>query len=332
MRQSRQALLLAAVWCLAVASVRADKPSNPLVGKWKHASGKITLEIEPNRLHILADQPGNDDLLSLHADYGLTRDLTVYGLFTRVEGKKESLLDKPFSFRVRVEDGCLVIRDAYIGCAHAQELADLDFLHGVYHNAATPIANKAEPKSEKPPTPMPSSEVLVRSIPTPVPSCRLQGNRLENLALCDFDGKVWEYRRDRRGRLLLLDFWYHNCSPCLLDIPKLVALKSDFGPYGLEVVSIACETGSLETQRQNVRAIRNRYQANYTMLLSGGGQGRCPVVEQFQVTYFPMLVLIDQDGTILWRSNREGMDDHAHQQLRKMIQDKLIPNAKKEAH
>jgi hypothetical protein len=37
-----------------------------------------------------------------------------------------------------------------------------------------------------------------------------------------------------------------------------------------------------------------------------------------------MLVLIDTDGTILWRSPSNGMDMYAHHVLRKMIDDRLV--------
>src|SRR5579875_1844557 len=101
------------------------------------------------------------------------------------------------------------------------------------------------------------------NLPTPVPSCGLYGNRLDNFALYDLDGNVWEYKRNRTGRLVLLDFWRHNCGPCLQCIPKLVELQRNFGPYGLEVIGIACETGTVEEQRAHLRPILNRKGVNY---------------------------------------------------------------------
>ncbi len=180
------------------------------------------------------------------------------------------------------------------------------------------------PDQRQPARPVPGASGSVRmpNIPTPVPSCGLYGNRLDNFALYDLDGNVWEYKHDRRGRLMLLDFWHHNCHYCLLEIHHLVELQRDYGPYGLEIVSIACETGTVEEQRSYVRSVRGRYGINYLTLLSGGQS--CPVVAQFQVTQYPLLVLIDQDGTIIWRSPHNGMDEHAHYALRKMINDRLV--------
>ncbi len=175
----------------------------------------------------------------------------------------------------------------------------------------------------------PSSPGSVRLpyVPTPVPSCGLYGNRLDNFALYDLNGNVWEYKRDHHGRLTLLDFWAHTCHHCLQDIHNLVELQRDYGAYGLEIVSIACETGTIEEQRNYVRPIRGRYNINYLTLLSGGPS--CPVMAQFQVDHFPLLVLIDTDGTIIWRS-RGGMDDNAHYALRKLISDRLTTRQRPE--
>jgi hypothetical protein len=171
-------------------------------------------------------------------------------------------------------------------------------------------------------TSVPSGSVRLPYVQTPVPSCGLYGNRLDNFALHDLNGNVWEYKHDHRGRLMLLDFWATTCHYCLQDIHRLVELQRDYAAYGLEIVSIACETGTIEEQRNAVRPIRGRHNINYVTLLSGGRS--CPVMGQFQVDRLPLLVLIDSDGTILWRSPNNGMDDNAHYALRKKINDRLI--------
>lgn len=325
MRRTWQAILLGLTWGLMVNLVHAESPRDSLVGKWKHTSGKVRLNIEETRLHFICETEGHtsEHLFSLHADYSSTRDQTVFALITRVEVADESLrdpygldlLDEPICFRVRVEDGMLVVHDM----KNIDNEKTLKLLEGVYKPAAAVAARPAGKKEEALDHP--------RQVATPVPSCGLFGNHLDNFALRDHLGKVWECKRDRHGKLTLLEFWYHKCGPCLRDIPHLVELQKDYAPHGLDVVSVACETGTLEEQRQRVQTIRGRLGINYTTLLSGGGAKHCPVMDQFQVEYFPLLVLIDADGTILWRSSRVGMDDREHYKVRKMIRDRLIRNA-----
>jgi len=182
--------------------------------------------------------------------------------------------------------------------------------------------DRAPPSAPPGPQPRPSGSVHLPDVPTHIPSCGLYGNTLDNLALYDINGRPWEYKRDHRGRLTLLDFWYHTCTHCQAIIPSLTKLQSDYGPYGLEVVGIACETGTVEEQRAHLRPILSRKQINYKTLLSGGGFGNCPVVKQFDVQRFPTLVLIDNTGKIIWRS--EGLDDNGFKVLEKLIQNNLL--------
>jgi hypothetical protein len=96
-------------------------------------------------------------------------------------------------------------------------------------------------------------------------------------------------------------------------MPKLAALQRDYGPYGLEVVGIAYEKGDFDQQAQNVRRVRGRLGAQYTMLLGGGGPGPCPVRKQFGVTCFPTLVLLDASGNIIMQ--KEGLDERGEYEL-----------------
>lgn len=136
----------------------------------------------------------------------------------------------------------------------------------------------------------------------PVPSCQLIGKKLENFALVDLDGNAWEFRKHHKGRLILLDFWFSTCGPCLTTLPHLVTLQRTYKSYGLEIVGIAYEKGSIPERSAKVRSVRGRYGLNYTTLLGQIGSEDCPVRTQFQVTSFPTLVLIDDSGNILWRN------------------------------
>jgi thiol-disulfide isomerase/thioredoxin len=140
-----------------------------------------------------------------------------------------------------------------------------------------------------------------------VPSCRLVGNRLDNFALNDLDGRPWQFRY-RHGRLVLLDFWGTWCRPCVAAIPHLINLQRTYGAYGLEVVGIACEHSQGPDAAQRIRQMQNRLGINYRLLLTDSGD-RCPVQAQFRVDHYPTLVLLDSDGQLLWRA--EGADRFA---------------------
>jgi len=142
------------------------------------------------------------------------------------------------------------------------------------------------------------------------PACVLVGNRLESLVLRDLDGRPWDFKKDRRGKVVLLDFWYSTCRPCLNSIPDLVKLQGMYEPFGLQIIGLAYESGSFDEQVRKVRATQSKLRVNYISLLGGGDN--CPVRQQFDVHSFPSLVLVDEQGRILWRSRKgEGVSRNA---------------------
>jgi thiol-disulfide isomerase/thioredoxin len=153
-----------------------------------------------------------------------------------------------------------------------------------------------------------------------VPSCVLTGQTLSNFALLDLNGQPWEYQRNRRGRLTLIDFWGTWCAYCMQAIPHLNMLQDRYGPAGLEVVGIAYEDGNFMQQVAKVNRARQMRQIRYQVLL-GGDRDRCPVRTQFSVLNWPTLVLLDENGRIIWRG--EGLDAQQFRELDVIIHQRL---------
>jgi thiol-disulfide isomerase/thioredoxin len=163
------------------------------------------------------------------------------------------------------------------------------------NNSSPPIGPPAVKISQ--PVPLAQPAALPPG-PAPVPSCVLVGKKLDNFALYDTNLTTWEYSKNKRGKLLLLDFWTTNCLPCRDAVFTLKILQDKYGPDGLQVVGIAFEEGTLVEQAQRVNTTTKLQQINYQMLLGGGRE--CPVRKSFQVERFPTLVLVDENGAIVW--------------------------------
>jgi thiol-disulfide isomerase/thioredoxin len=176
---------------------------------------------------------------------------------------------------------------------------------------------KTEPQL---PTPVPPPSLPGDSRlggPALVPSCVLVGTQLINFALNDVNGEPWEFKRNHRGKLLLIDFWRTDCIPCVKSIPALVQLQAKYGSQGLEVIGIAVESGgSAQEQAYRVDSKARTLGINYRQLVSGSAF--CPVRTSFNVKFVPTTVLVDQDGTIVWRQENNKLDE-----LERLIQRKL---------
>jgi len=170
----------------------------------------------------------------------------------------------------------------------------------------------AAPLSAQAAAPAPARAIVTPPTPTRVPSCVLVGKKLVNLALHDLNHNPWEFKTHRKGKLTLIDFWGTMCIPCKQAIPHLRILQSQYGSAGLEVVGIAYEAGSsFEEQTARVTAVAQRLQINYQLLMGAGSQ--CPVQSSFNIRAIPTLVLIDDNGYIVWRHeglpNRNQLDE-----------------------
>jgi thiol-disulfide isomerase/thioredoxin len=165
------------------------------------------------------------------------------------------------------------------------------------------------PRVNIPPPPSPIQPQSYATAPIPPinpmlagPACIVNGGRVVSLRLPDADGREWDFAQ-HRGRLVLLDFWATYCVPCLRAVPEVNRLNSTYSASGLEVVGIACERGSPAENANKVRATRQRLNIGYRLVLAQT-QG-VSVEQQFKVSAIPTLILLDSDGTILWRGSPE---------------------------
>jgi thiol-disulfide isomerase/thioredoxin len=180
--------------------------------------------------------------------------------------------------------------------------------------APTPVAPPV-PKDVPRPPPLPT-DARSNKGPARVPTCVLVGDQLVNLALTDTTGQTWDFRKHRKGKLVLLDFWRTDCMPCRQAMPVLTQLQSKYGPQGLEVVGVALEKdGTAHEQMLRINALCYRLKTNYRQLL--GETQRTNLLAQFALEGVPTIVLVDSSGRILWRHTGlpdQGALDHIIQQ------------------
>lgn len=136
--------------------------------------------------------------------------------------------------------------------------------------------------------------------------------------LLDLDGRTTNLAAFR-GKVTLIDFWGTWCPACIKGMPHLARLDREFGPRGLQIVGIAYEEGPPLEQTQRVRFVAQRQSVNYPLLL--GTAQNCAVLRHYQVTRYPTLVLLDEQGQLLWRG--EGLGDANLRRLEELIRQRL---------
>jgi thiol-disulfide isomerase/thioredoxin len=145
------------------------------------------------------------------------------------------------------------------------------------------------------------------------PMCVLEGKRLTDFVLPDLAGQPFQLSQ-HRSKLVLLDFWGTWCAPCIQSMPYLADLQRRHAPQGLEVIGIAYEEEMPFTRKaEQVNFIRLRQGVNYKILVGTGDS--CPVLTKLDVRSFPTLILVDENGEIVWRGEGTSPQNKARLEL-----------------
>ena len=127
-----------------------------------------------------------------------------------------------------------------------------------------------------------------------------QTGQLVDFQLPDLDGQPVRFQ-DFDADYVLFDFWGTWCKPCTDSIPHLIDLQKKYGPNKLKIVGVACEKTSPEKRKALVADAAEKLGINYSVLLAGM-DGTCPVQRDFQVQFYPTMVLVDRRGKVLFRA------------------------------
>jgi thiol-disulfide isomerase/thioredoxin len=181
--------------------------------------------------------------------------------------------------------------------------------------STTPASSAAPPQ----PPPLPGG--MQGRLPPLVPSCVVLGKQVQTLALKDVDDQTWDFYKDRRGKVVLLDFWMPNCAWCRRAMPTLAQMQTKYGPQGLEVVGVYVARGPVHDQALAAKQTCYQAQTNYRQVL--GQDDKTKLCEQFRVQNYPTAILLDAQGRVLWR--HDGVPEPA--MLEKVLQQHLANRA-----
>ncbi|MER3330066.1 MAG: TlpA disulfide reductase family protein, partial [Candidatus Kapaibacterium sp.] len=98
---------------------------------------------------------------------------------------------------------------------------------------------------------------------------------------------------DYKGKWVLLDFWGTWCGPCVMETPFLVEAYNTLGGEKFEMISIASDR-SVKVVSDYMN--ENEMKWTNTVALSGYAKG---VLEQYGITSFPTMMLIDPKGKFI---------------------------------
>lgn len=136
---------------------------------------------------------------------------------------------------------------------------------------------------------------------TPAPDWELPSLTYERIGLKNF-----------RGQLVLINFIYKSCYPCMQALPFLQTLSEKYRDRGLRVIGI----DPFDRAEDEIGAVLTNRGVNYTVLIGGNR-----VARDYRVSGYPAMYLIDRTGRIIFVQTGYGKD--AGYKLEELIRNNL---------
>lgn len=116
-----------------------------------------------------------------------------------------------------------------------------------------------------------------------------------------------------RGKVVVLNFWFIGCAPCIVEIPGLNKLVEEYADRGVEFLAIALD------QKKYLDDFLTEKEFKYHIIPEG-----VEIAQKYGVEGYPTHVIINPDGEI--ESRLTGGNPQRHKDIKPLIERLLIQN------
>lgn len=113
---------------------------------------------------------------------------------------------------------------------------------------------------------------------------------------------------DLKGELVLMDFFYMWCYPCLAALPALQKLHEKYRDKGVRIIGV----NPFDTKEDGIVEFLAKRNVNYTVVL-----GTKEVAKMYRVAGYPTMYLLDKQGKIIM--NQVGFGEGVEEKIEEMI-------------
>ncbi|MFC7445274.1 TlpA family protein disulfide reductase [Mesoflavibacter profundi] len=115
---------------------------------------------------------------------------------------------------------------------------------------------------------------------------QIDGSTLTELSFEDINGKNYNLN-SLKGKIIVLNFWFIQCKPCVEEFPDLNKLKKEFEGKPVEFFAV-----TWNNKNSLIKFLQNQ-KLNYKIIPNGK-----KIIDKFKIQYYPYNIIIDQNGIV----------------------------------
>ncbi|MFD2914670.1 peroxiredoxin family protein [Psychroserpens luteus] len=119
----------------------------------------------------------------------------------------------------------------------------------------------------------------------------LDGTTLNELVIEDIDGNIHTLE-SLKGKVVLMNFWFIHCKPCVAEIPDLNELKTKFKDKDVVFLAVALDN------KKSLDKFLELHPFDLTIIPKGR-----ELAERFKIPHYPYNVILDKTGTLHYVSD-----------------------------
>ena len=108
-----------------------------------------------------------------------------------------------------------------------------------------------------------------------------------------------------RGHIIILDFWTYCCINCMHTLPVLAELEKKYEDKPVVFIGVHSAKFFNEKDQKNIEQAVMRYEILHPVLVDK----EMTVWKKFGVSGWPTIVIIDPNGTLVYRQSGEGQKE-----------------------
>jgi peroxiredoxin len=142
---------------------------------------------------------------------------------------------------------------------------------------------------------------------------KLKKSAIDELTLIDIKGEVHSLET-LKDKIIVVDFWFINCGPCIKEIPDLNKLKAEFEMDEVEWFAVTYDP------KEKVERFLERLKFDYTIVPDSKH-----LTDRFDIRFYPTTLIIDENRKIVYTGKfgtMNGRVNEIREALNKLIKSK----------